>query len=964
MLQKVADSPAAHRVGHSHGSKEVDAIFTRATSSVPPLYRKAACACGGGCPSCRAKSNELNVSQPHDPAEQEADRVADQIMRMPVGEVKPVHSAVHADRTIHRGCDTCNDESETVQRKALPSHEKTPSQTPAHVHDAISSGGHPLDHETRSFFEPRFGFDLSSVRIHTDGIAGESARTINARAYALDNHIVFGDGEYNPASESGKHILAHELAHVRQVSKGMIKRQTIYRQPDLECAGDLGLSDQPLPAKTWVRCVRQGKIVKDQEQVLRYTETGEIFGKQRLIDWAISQSDSPENVLRRIYGSHEFSGSAEVREGAVLELALALREASMAERLERRNERMRIEQEVERQREEARKQERLQAEAKRKRARWLAGEGDPHTDILEKPRPDPSQDRAGVVTFQTYDDVGEVQTFEFTDAEVYGDWIERRLGDIKLQCEILQSNFFLYLRLDRKAVDETWGTAAWYQKPGLAVANPGISKVAIAYGLQGLRFCKSALEASNAASRSIKNGRGTPAGKRLNEALRLRLRAEHAFNTMIVRHDGDNATDLGRLQNISTAGDVATNFIPGAGQLGVRIVKNAAVRGSAMHSDPDAEFGVKDFLWQTAGDVAAYKVQNFLTGRNPGFLRTTAGGLASNQVSSAVSARDWTKLFDFDPLATGLTVVGAGAHSYFRPRQGMGGAGVPDDMSSVPHLTTGLPPDVPDVPSVPPVPKGSSYTAHAGGEGDDFGYELRPTVPTEEVAFVRTGISPDASWPPPVTSPEHLFNRLGQGIDPSLPPPLPKQAIKKPISTGEFQGGLATADEAYAAYNRALLFSAGREVGICHNSRTGEYRVMVGTEGMVWTPFGSEWKMLLHYHPNPENILRYRWPAQADFQSMIQPAAVHGVSGREFIEFYIPGVGRGRTEFGIDASQGNIYYVKIHQPDGRTDPLHFANETSYLAEYRTRTIAVRQDSPEYAALFSQVEQFFRKGLFR
>ncbi len=196
--------------------------------SAPVIHRTSSCACGGGCPACQEKSNELRVSQPHDPAEQEADRVADQIMRMPVGEVKPVHSAVHADRTIHRGCDTCNDESETVQRKALSSYGTTSSQTPAHVHDVISSGGHPLDHETRRFFEPRLGYDLSSVRIHTDGLAGESVRTMNARAYALGNHIVLGDGEYSPETNAGKSLLAHELAHVTQDGDAEVK--SLYRQ--------------------------------------------------------------------------------------------------------------------------------------------------------------------------------------------------------------------------------------------------------------------------------------------------------------------------------------------------------------------------------------------------------------------------------------------------------------------------------------------------------------------------------------------------------------------------------------------------------------------------------------------------------------------------------------------------------------------------------------------------------------
>lgn len=81
-----------------------------------------------------------------------------------------------------------------------------------------SSDGQPLDRETRNFFEPRIGHDLGSVRIHTGDVAAESARSVNARAYTLGHDIVFGGGEYSPHSESGRHLIAHELAHVAQQS--------------------------------------------------------------------------------------------------------------------------------------------------------------------------------------------------------------------------------------------------------------------------------------------------------------------------------------------------------------------------------------------------------------------------------------------------------------------------------------------------------------------------------------------------------------------------------------------------------------------------------------------------------------------------------------------------------------------------------------------------------------------------
>lgn len=221
---------------HNHGSvrsprlsPEHRSILSGDVSfSAPVIHRNSSCACGGGCPACRAKSNELKVSQPHDPAEREADQIADRIMRMPVGDERPMPSSVNSGNTIHRACAACEDEGTTIQRKPLPSQESLSSHTPAHVLNVLGSGGSSLDLQTRSFFEPRFGYDLSSVQIHTGDAAAESAQVFQARAYTLGNNIVFGYGEFKPDLESGKYLLAHELAHVVQQSgsTNSIRRQT------------------------------------------------------------------------------------------------------------------------------------------------------------------------------------------------------------------------------------------------------------------------------------------------------------------------------------------------------------------------------------------------------------------------------------------------------------------------------------------------------------------------------------------------------------------------------------------------------------------------------------------------------------------------------------------------------------------------------------------------------------------
>jgi hypothetical protein len=101
---------------------------------------------------------------------------------------------------------------------ALVDEERSP------VHDVINSaGGTPLDTETRADMESRFGGqDFGNVRVHTDGAAHESARSVNAQAYTVGSNIVFQRDKYDPSSDTGRHMLAHELTHVVQQRSGPV----------------------------------------------------------------------------------------------------------------------------------------------------------------------------------------------------------------------------------------------------------------------------------------------------------------------------------------------------------------------------------------------------------------------------------------------------------------------------------------------------------------------------------------------------------------------------------------------------------------------------------------------------------------------------------------------------------------------------------------------------------------------
>jgi Domain of unknown function (DUF4157) len=99
---------------------------------------------------------------------------------------------------------------------ALMEEERSP------VHDVVSSGGTPLEPGLRADMESRFGQDFGDVRVHNDDAAHTSAKSVNAQAYTVGSDIVFQRDKYDPASDAGKHMLAHELTHVVQQRSGPV----------------------------------------------------------------------------------------------------------------------------------------------------------------------------------------------------------------------------------------------------------------------------------------------------------------------------------------------------------------------------------------------------------------------------------------------------------------------------------------------------------------------------------------------------------------------------------------------------------------------------------------------------------------------------------------------------------------------------------------------------------------------
>jgi hypothetical protein len=182
---------------------------------------------------------KLTVGAAHDPLEQEADAAADQVMRM----ADPNLSRA-VPPTLSRKCAGCEEEEGGVQRKAVAA-DIAGNAAPAIVDSVLTSPGRALDPATHDFMSGRFGADFGHVRVHTDAQAAESAAVVNARAYTVGSHIVFGDGQYCPGSGAGRRLLAHELAHTIQQGGGsnLIQRDLATPSPEVTPQAQPDLTD-------------------------------------------------------------------------------------------------------------------------------------------------------------------------------------------------------------------------------------------------------------------------------------------------------------------------------------------------------------------------------------------------------------------------------------------------------------------------------------------------------------------------------------------------------------------------------------------------------------------------------------------------------------------------------------------------------------------------------------------------
>lgn len=160
---------------------------------------------------------KLNMGHPDDIYEKEADKIAKEIIKGK-SEKTPKISKIKSKPGAHKNM-VDNEAGSKIK--------------------SLKGKGNPLSKSLRDLYEPRFGVDLGNVRVHTYPHANLLANSINAKAFTYGNDIVFNKGEYNPLSNRGKQLIAHELTHTMQQSGG-VQRDIVQRDENYQQTRNFG----------------------------------------------------------------------------------------------------------------------------------------------------------------------------------------------------------------------------------------------------------------------------------------------------------------------------------------------------------------------------------------------------------------------------------------------------------------------------------------------------------------------------------------------------------------------------------------------------------------------------------------------------------------------------------------------------------------------------------------------------
>jgi N-acetyl-anhydromuramyl-L-alanine amidase AmpD len=265
---------------------------------------------------------KLTIGAVNDPAEHEADRVADQVMRMAEPQ-QAAHAQLEHRSEVHEQLPGIQTKSPEVSNPTHPNEKeadevarKVVGGQSAEIHGtggtvdrkgegsvrttpefqsklAISkASGRPLEDSMRSAMESKLDSDFGDVRVHTGNAAHAMSESINARAFTHGSDIYFRHGEYHPTAKLGKELLAHELVHTRQQRE----ENDINRSPDHEPGKDYSSGTITAKGQTMVKTANKKANVEHDKHPVYFQEG----------DSVAEISSSPDKMWVEVKGAAHF----------------------------------------------------------------------------------------------------------------------------------------------------------------------------------------------------------------------------------------------------------------------------------------------------------------------------------------------------------------------------------------------------------------------------------------------------------------------------------------------------------------------------------------------------------------------------------------------------------------------------------------------------------------------------------
>ena len=301
----------AARIGERQGNQHLQQVLAaKSSESVSHPASK-----GSVSTPKTAIQAKLKVNEPDDHYEQEADQMAEMVMKLPASATPPPPD----EEDTNAAPPQIQTKSDNDGVEISPDLENRIGQ--------MQGQGQALPDSERSFFEKRMGADFSEVRVHTNGEAAQTAQDLQARAYTVGSDIAFNQGEYQPGSDEGRHLLAHELTHVMQQGEaGDLQRQPL---PDIqrdEAADDLPTEEEKAEALAKAAEAKgEAGAAKEKGQAQKEKAQGEADAKK-------AEGEGPKQEAADSLSSGPVSKEGEAgRQAAVQDQAVAGQAAGEAQ---------------------------------------------------------------------------------------------------------------------------------------------------------------------------------------------------------------------------------------------------------------------------------------------------------------------------------------------------------------------------------------------------------------------------------------------------------------------------------------------------------------------------------------------------------------------------------------------------------------------------------------------------------